>query len=553
MVPTFPAGVTIDSMLLAACRLRPDTYAMFRHQIHGKKYDPLTNLLARHVPALIQRAFGGLVSAEALVREHSVWPVFSRLLSEEASDDLFRSLFVGALRPEIPYFPLGTRGTWFGTRWRGCEDCARHDLLTCGVGHWRVVHQIPGVYHCPSHGLALFDCCGVCGHPAGGVAMESLPSDPCLSCGSTSKSGPVAPASPGLSQLSGLYVELFEGRGPEIDPASRAGLHRRLIEWRYAGERDKYVDEFIEHFRCRQLADVALQLGAAFGRGEIEAELDGGVRSCPPILQLAMVACTVQMLGPVDMGSVVADPPTPLSIDSNAEITEVASPVDRLLAAATRMGFSREAVIGRLNGRSVRELVASRVTSVNAWRDFRRRLPDDLRDLLPGAHLRWEARWELGLSPSDDELRPLFRARISEVIAERGAKRTPLLRYASGAYQWCLENDRDWLNEVCPSPNSPRRTWPAHLQLRRCDPPEEVQRVHRGRLVEIAALVANRRALYDAVSNSYKWCYRNDRAWLEATFDKESFRTKRPREVDASARKSSALEMKAPPESSEGA
>lgn len=65
-----------------------------------------------------------------------------------------------------------------------CKMCRRDDEMAFGVGHWRTMHQLPGVTHCPVHLIPLSGLCAKCNSPTASEDLWNPPGETCPHCGS---------------------------------------------------------------------------------------------------------------------------------------------------------------------------------------------------------------------------------------------------------------------------------------------------------------------------------------------------------------------------------
>ncbi len=70
--------------------------------------------------------------------------------------------------------------------WKWCDICAIEDADNYGTPYFHLVHQIPAVFHCPTHGAGLSSKC-VCNHYITELREEFLPprNNTCINCQST--------------------------------------------------------------------------------------------------------------------------------------------------------------------------------------------------------------------------------------------------------------------------------------------------------------------------------------------------------------------------------
>lgn len=64
-----------------------------------------------------------------------------------------------------------------------CRMCRSDDEMQYGIAHWRTVHQLPGVAHCPTHLIPLSGVCAKCRVPTASEDSWHPPSETCPHCG----------------------------------------------------------------------------------------------------------------------------------------------------------------------------------------------------------------------------------------------------------------------------------------------------------------------------------------------------------------------------------
>ena len=172
------------------------------------------NLFGESVATISKRAFGDLVPFRDVLLRHTFFGVYSRAMSPAASAAWSDALIAGdrshraqkVLRNfnSSGQFHLVTRSL------RSCPQCVADDIDAYGFGQWRILHQIPALFCCPEHGLALND--EVSGGVAGNVGQYALPR------GKISTPANRIPwaASDGHSTYLHLWTQLLEGKLPVV-------------------------------------------------------------------------------------------------------------------------------------------------------------------------------------------------------------------------------------------------------------------------------------------------------------------------------------------------
>lgn len=96
-------------------------------------------------------------TTEQFIALHTALPYYQPFLSRHQSD---------LAHKRMRYGPPGSLGLELGViastlvrfqRVRYCSACRLLDEFTCGQAYWHRVHQLPGVWVCPAHGIALYE------------------------------------------------------------------------------------------------------------------------------------------------------------------------------------------------------------------------------------------------------------------------------------------------------------------------------------------------------------------------------------------------------------
>lgn len=504
MLPTFPSGASIDSMLRAVYRFN-QSRSWTRAIIHFYGQKVVTNPFARRASALAQNAFHGRISGEDLVRHHSAWPIFSRLMPKAAAGKWFEECLSGGGDQMHRHWRSCRAGKLHARAWRSCTNCVSADQSVHGTGHWHIVHQLQGATHCARHAQPLDDHCGGCKSPLGSQNMLTLPGEPCGRCGSMERASSSEAAPPGLARLAQLYVDLMAGDGPDLDLTSRAELHRRAIAKRTGSDPiGDYANEFIASFGRSSVEGLAILLGAHVTLRAIRAALIGGSKSCPDVAHLALAAFSLQEaptttpLGPVNQ-------PVELIRDFTDSPAES---IERILAAAKEAGFPTEAIVRRFAGSTVEAIQRDGLIHNTSWWKFVSSLPPELREHLPQRRER-APDLSLCLSPdsSIEEARRIHRERIQSAMGRRPGPRKNWRGLCVASFIWCNANDRPWLDDV--APRQPTRT-------KIVRPFEEDRARHRARVERaLSAGPLKRGELNNVCARSYKWCRKYDQGWLD--------------------------------------
>lgn len=214
MIPTFPRGATITSLMIAFAQAG---YLMSSgHTASGEKVRA-----ARHwskARFLTQEVFGSTLTESELLLHHTLAPVrLSRLTPE----------YQARARQKPDSFLSLREDDIHGSMLRKlCPQCVEEDIANFGCGHWRREHQIGLVVICTKHHTVLHDRCA---EPDCGKSFMAppafLPGQPCPYChGAATSSRITPPVSEGYAAFCKLYVDALHIRIPEISPVNRREL-----------------------------------------------------------------------------------------------------------------------------------------------------------------------------------------------------------------------------------------------------------------------------------------------------------------------------------------
>lgn len=209
MLPTFPPGATLHSILIACAQtgripsVRQGLCAPYLRQPDWSRrisMDPA--LVAKHV-------FEDSISAADLCLHHTLSPI-------ELSFDWRIRVICGTSRSLYFRYPSDLMSA---NSLRSCPQCVAEDMKLFGCGHWRREHQLYSVEICTKHLTALHNRCADsgCGREFS-VSSALLPGQPCPYCKSTKTTGKqLGPISEGYQAYCKLFTDALHNRIPEVD------------------------------------------------------------------------------------------------------------------------------------------------------------------------------------------------------------------------------------------------------------------------------------------------------------------------------------------------
>lgn len=219
MIPAFPIGATIPSILLAYAQT--GRLSSVRQRVRGLPMKQPPSVLRCHdkTEVLAQHVFSGAFTSEDLLLHHTVSPIHLSSIEWRRIVDVAGPR-LWALCSYKPNHLLSN------SHMRLCPQCVEEDAEEFGCGHWRREHQIRFVQICTRHLTVLHDKCASenCG---ASFTRDShiLPGQPCPSCQGTETSGPkIGSISAGYLAFCKLFTDALVMRIPELDPEKRFDL-----------------------------------------------------------------------------------------------------------------------------------------------------------------------------------------------------------------------------------------------------------------------------------------------------------------------------------------
>ena len=93
------------------------------------------------------------ISALSLLQNNTPYNYFKAFLPESRRESLKGAMLNNDGKNAAIIAGLGTDLTMFKSL-RFCPECVKEDVNQYGEGYWHIIHQIPGVFICPYHGVA---------------------------------------------------------------------------------------------------------------------------------------------------------------------------------------------------------------------------------------------------------------------------------------------------------------------------------------------------------------------------------------------------------------
>ena len=186
--PSAPDEALIFSRCIAyhllACNrsVRASKIILFDNE-YARSVDPFGANLGKLMQVLPQEGF----AVDRLFEHATLFGFYSAPLSPERKK-LWRDNQLSGDARLINKFMTGSSGQkirLIKEHLNFCKMCRRDDEISYGIAHWRTVHQLPGVTHCPIHFIPLCGLCAKCRFPTAAEDSWHPPSETCPHCGSS--------------------------------------------------------------------------------------------------------------------------------------------------------------------------------------------------------------------------------------------------------------------------------------------------------------------------------------------------------------------------------
>ncbi len=525
--PTVPSDATYASEILASARYSGSTLSD-----HVRKYLDVSmfqgNIFASGAGAFSDRAFGEHVDPELIVRRRTPFTFFASFLSADDESAWLSALIARDQEATRTFSPSASAGRLVASTPRVCRECLNYDQRHFGVGHWHVLHQVPGLTRCPWHKAVLHDQCGACGATLGGTRSNRLPGDPCRRCGSGETSRvPLHRDSRGYEALEALIVRATVGEAPELRPLVRMRLVDRII-FRRLGEHG--IREAMLHFLASWQVDSAADLGPTLACKVSERLLLGLFRGidagCSRYLQAAVLAFALRHATTADldacmMAASASDDHGDLFMDRRMDKADLLLMRDFCRRAA-EVGYPIEGARALAAGASARKLSNEGLAAPNTTNRFLSSFPDAIRARYRDCLFRRNGR-RTRLTPTTD--REVIRERVASALRSGCRTRGQLLLADQAVYRWCLRYDSAWLDHVIPAPKKVE-----HRSWSKADPLE----IRKILVATIKGGACTRTLLQKRRLRAYRWALEHDSDWLDSVIPARGVGRRKP-SVDASS------------------
>ena len=209
-----------------------------------------------------------------------------------------------------------------------CPLCVDGDEQMHGFAYWRLVHQVPGVGHCPVHNIPLSGTCARCGLPISSETHWHPPARECPYCADHVFRQTSKPTSPAYQRFVELCNDVIEGKTAILDASNRKILYSRFassvgLPSIAEKEQKDFVKVVLSSWHMPDLEALETALSAKLNLRFIREAMTGQDHVINPVGHLSIIAALE-----------VAKPPR--RIKPRVAVTEVAHPFSERCVAVLK-------------------------------------------------------------------------------------------------------------------------------------------------------------------------------------------------------------------------
>lgn len=156
MMNSFPTIYEDELLYSCISRYRRMSGIVNKRALMNDLYNQNVSLNSIYFPVHCEQIINNLpvnnkVTVDKLIKEHTLYGVFSSFLSEEKALLIYNGM--KSNEKFNVYAKLGLIGTKIEMQNNllYCPKCLEEDIRNYGESYWRVLHQVPGVFYCDKH------------------------------------------------------------------------------------------------------------------------------------------------------------------------------------------------------------------------------------------------------------------------------------------------------------------------------------------------------------------------------------------------------------------
>lgn len=471
--PSGPRDATFFSLVVATHAISGNP---FKHATRTQLFGSPTACVDGHFSANIYLAEkrGLIRDADRLLQRSGLAGLYAAAMTEERAAAWKREMrarrFYG---PHVQRFVTGLSNQKLGKQsMHCCEKCMEEDIANFGFAHWRTVHQVPGVLHCPVHLEPLRGACEACHKSQGSDRHWNHPRHKCPHCGSRAFSQCHVEISDAYRQHLALVASTINGQSSILNPSGRMALYKRAFGGREEISAEEILQLLLDRWKCRNATQLSDAVGAKITIEFVNTATVGDDAGVNPLGHLALIGLADKQLA--------AD--TAKRSGFRAKYNMLGDTLQGLRCALSEAGLPERMADSLARGDSLTKIArAWKVPPPRLRRELSQVFEADITFLCgKPAHgdagevakknlqrmsikLKQPVRSITVFEKCDhaltlEELRERNRAKVLHYLATGIQTRKQLHYKNSNVGDWCREHDAIWFDEALPSiPQSERK------------------------------------------------------------------------------------------------
>jgi hypothetical protein len=394
-----------------------------------------------------------------------------------------------------------------------CTHCVREDVFALGLSFWRVVHQLPGVYHCPDHMQPLSGKCLTCGESQASEREWRTPNKLCPHCASEATPSWHPPLSRTYMAFIRFCGQVVQGEEVGLSSEFRTAIYQSALDSFCQATEEETLKAFtamvVGQWNCDSASQLQEMLDAPFDSRFIAAATKGEDTMANPTGHLALLAAIFTYHLPDDVGgnngSWWADDLLENMVPASKQGNGATTMQDEVANMALREGLPAIVGIKMLAGAS--DNLLWETYNISEIRLKRLRAQMQASGLRFQSVLRKVGPWNAGVPEDRRALRiQTNREKVLAAIRRGGLSRDAVKRFAYTALTWCRREDREWLDKTLPAKS-------ANELLSS----EDRKEIYRARILQyLEDNPGSPKSRMDTMLRTpYRWCEKNDKSWLK--------------------------------------
>jgi hypothetical protein len=541
--PDAPEGATMFSRYITYHHLSGNSSVnQTKHELFGKSIKAALDSFGEYVHLVRNRLPTNVrFNVADHIQKSTAFGFYAGALPE-GQKDVWLHAHMSGEKPAINKFLYGPNRRFLKEHLHFCRGCVEEDGQSWGMAFWRVVHQIPGVHHCPTHLLPLHGVCNQCGLAQSSRTAWNMPSISCPHCGSPSFHARDVLLSPTYRTFLSLCASACAGDSIGISPESRLLTYRTTTNdpHKRRTHADAIKEMTLSRWSCDSLEDLEKQLEAPFNMPFITGALIGSEVIVNPVGHIALLAALKAENLSFGLFGTRSSYKSAISTEPLLDEEVLPAPYlpryEQALSLTALHRLTEPVVKALLKGNSSNSIAKHFRISWHKVEALRKEIQRggiiDYFANIEDQRVREFLAQDLPSSMSNPRRilnerkhhpnlndREYHRMLVSRAIGKGARFREEVKQITSHALKWCRKHDSAWLTEILPAKTLP------HV------PREKKLETYRARILQYLrdndSVTVTR--LDKEVRGPYRWCARHDVEWLESAI--APYRTKAKRAV----------------------